>query len=164
MPERGPDDPVLRFWSRVKKSDACWDWVGNSWTADGYGYISVKRRMIRAHRFSYALHYGPIPKGQFVCHKCDRPACVRPDHLFLGSPRDNVLDMYGKKRNRNPRGEQAPKARLTENQVIAIRGEHKDAGLSAKQIAALYGIKSCTVSNIQAGRVWKHLLKENKNG
>jgi hypothetical protein len=91
------------FWKRVAKAsgDQCWLWTGTLKTGK-YGQLyrgkGSKPRFVIAHRFSYQLHYGAIPKGRMVCHHCDVPACVRPDHLFLGSSKDNVHDMYKKGR------------------------------------------------------------------
>lgn len=92
--------PEVRFWKYVAKSDGCWLWTAstNHW---GYGQLSCPgRSYLRAHRLSYEMHVGPIPDGLFVCHRCDVPACVRPDHLFLGTPKDNVDDMVAKGRHR----------------------------------------------------------------
>lgn len=82
----------------------CWLWVGRT-TKDGYGLLAGGRRgkSLRAHRAMYQATRGPIPAGLFVCHKCDTPSCVNPDHLFLGTPKDNVIDMFRKGRAR-PQG------------------------------------------------------------
>lgn len=87
-----------RFWRYVDKAGECWTWTGGR-TIDGYGNFRADGAGISAHRFSYQLHNGAIPEGLFICHQCDNPPCVRPDHLFLGTPLDNVRDMYGKGRN-----------------------------------------------------------------
>lgn len=94
-----------RFWDRVRKSDGCWEWMGNRMPR-GYGLISAEKpnggsRL--AHRVSWELHFGPIPKGLMVCHACDNPPCVRPDHLFLGTGLENSADMVSKGRQRKPR-------------------------------------------------------------
>jgi hypothetical protein len=89
-----------RFWKNVRKSDACWEWTANRSTA-GYGHIKKGGRQgeqLGAHRVSWELHNGPIPPGLFVCHHCDNPRCVRPDHLFLGTTTDNVRDAICKGR------------------------------------------------------------------
>jgi hypothetical protein len=96
-----------RFWAKVVKSDGCWLWTGcrsvKAGTGQlGYGQIRVggmqSLRATTAHRVSWMLAHGPVPEGCDICHRCDNPACVRPDHLFLGSRQDNVKDMHGKKR------------------------------------------------------------------
>lgn len=83
---------VERFWERVQKDDGCWEWTGAT-SAAGYGVFGKNTKLWFAHRFSYELSNGPIPDGMFVCHQCDNPRCVRPDHLFLGSHKDNMKDM-----------------------------------------------------------------------
>lgn len=101
-----------RFWRRVQKTDSCWTWVGS---LDGHGYGQIRASgprdvtlmILRAHRYSYELHVGPIPEGLNVCHHCDNPRCVRPDHLFVGTARDNAIDMVRKGRNWSPFGHHA---------------------------------------------------------
>jgi hypothetical protein len=89
-----------RFWSRVNKTDGCWLWIGRA--ADGYGHITIAGGVRKAHRVSWTLANGGIfpARHLFVCHKCDNPMCVRPDHLFLGTVQDNVKDMIQKQRQR----------------------------------------------------------------
>ncbi len=88
-----------RFWLKVKKTDMCWLWKGYLTRKNGYGKISFNKKDQVAHRVSWQLKNGDIPTGMSVLHKCDNPPCVNPDHLFLGTQRDNVLDMVRKKRH-----------------------------------------------------------------
>jgi len=78
-------------------STGCWEFQGYK-DEKGYGKIRVGKRIRRAHRYSYELAKGPIPKGMYVCHKCDNPSCCNPDHLFLGTPKGNTQDMIRKDR------------------------------------------------------------------
>lgn len=91
-----------RFWAKVTKTKGCWNWQACV-NESGYGIFGIqKKRIDRAHRISWRLTKGEIPKGIFVCHACDNPRCVKPAHLFLGSNQDNVTDMVRKGRNSKP--------------------------------------------------------------
>ena len=87
------------FWSLVEKSDGCWRWTGNFFT-DGYGRVHCNGRRQAAHRVAYQLTVGSIEPGLFVCHHCDNKWCVRPDHLFVGTAKDNMQDWTKKGFNR----------------------------------------------------------------
>lgn len=100
VPRREPLVPLdVRFWAKVAKGDGCWEWTASR-NSLGYGNIRVERKRFVAHRVAWALTYGPIPDGLFVCHHCDNPPCCRPDHLFLGTHADNMADMVAKGRCR----------------------------------------------------------------
>lgn len=90
-----------RFWEKVKvvDNDKCWEWLASR-TLKGYGHFKIKGRTVRAHRYSYTLVKGPIPKDLWVLHKCDNPSCVNPNHLFLGTHGDNMKDMFDKGRDK----------------------------------------------------------------
>ena len=96
---KGKPEPMeIRFWRFVEKTEGCWLWTGAK-TGGGYGYIrrSGKEKM-SAHRASWEMHNGPVPEGLWVLHRCDTPACVRPDHLFVGTRADNMRDAHEKGR------------------------------------------------------------------
>jgi hypothetical protein len=93
---------VERFWSKVQKTDGCWIWTASK-RHKGYGAFCYSKNGVvvqgRAHRFMWEMVYGDIPAGMFVLHRCDNPACVNPDHLWLGTNQDNVDDMMRKGRH-----------------------------------------------------------------
>lgn len=89
-----------RFWSLVRISDGCWEWTG-ALDKDGYGRHFHRTGAFKSHRYSYEISVGPIPDELHVCHHCDNPACVRPDHLFLGTRSDNMRDCMRKGRAKN---------------------------------------------------------------
>lgn len=88
---------MTRFWDKVYIDNSCWEWIASK-NPDGYGNFYYNKRIDRAHRVSYILEHGPIPKGMLVCHNCDNPGCVNPSHLFLGSQKDNMSDCSKKRR------------------------------------------------------------------
>ena len=117
----GPKDPKERFLAHVDKTDSCWIWTGAK-CLKGYGYFNMGNKITRrAHKASYLLFKGIIPKGLFVCHECDNPSCVNPDHLWLGTPLDNVHDMLTKGRDNYLHGEAIHTAKITREQVEEIR-------------------------------------------
>lgn len=97
MPRWTPFEPY--FWSLVQKTEGCWLWLGNL-ESGGYGRVWRNRRRVKAHRVAWELTNGPIPDGLFACHHCDNKKCVRPDHIFLGTPADNMQDWTRKGKNR----------------------------------------------------------------
>lgn len=117
----------------------------------GYGTLSVGGKGQYAHRFSYELHFGPIPAGLFVCHHCDNPRCVRPEHFFLGKHADNSADMMAKGRyNRNRptmRGPGNPAAKFTLDQAQAIRRRIENGELQTA-IAREFGVHYSTIRRI----------------
>lgn len=142
-----------RFWSYVRKADGCWIWTGRR-EVFGYGSMSVKRRNVKAHRYSYELHIGPIPPGVYVCHRCDNPPCVNPAHLFLGTQADNMADAAAK--GRVEYGERHHTARLTASGVVDAR-RRVAAGEMVKDVARELGVTHSTLSNAIRRKTWRHV-------
>jgi hypothetical protein len=143
-----------KFWANVDRHspDECWWWTGRN--RDGrYGILTHRGKGAGAHRISYEIHIGAIPKGMLVCHTCDNPACVNPKHLFLGTPKDNMQDKMAKGRGRHLKGDKNPASRLTTSKVIAIR-ERARNGESQRALAREYGICQQTVSEIVLHKIW----------
>ena len=131
-------------------TDPCRLWPGYT-DRFGYGRLNRNGKTLLAHRFVWTQTFGPIPSGMCVCHSCDQPSCVNPNHLFLGTQADNMRDMARK--GRSTRLEKNPSAKLTAEQVRAIRSDDRPP----PEIAAEYRIAPNTVSGIRARRSWKHL-------
>lgn len=142
---------MRRFWDKVDKSGSCWLWTGSN-KPRGYGQIKVEGKTIFAHRLSWELAYGPIPEGLYVCHRCDVPACVRPDHLFLGTQTDNMADRDAKGRTQH--GENHYKAKLCELDVWLIKNIE---GQSGRAIAKWFDVCPGTVYDILNGKTWAHV-------
>jgi hypothetical protein len=154
--QRKPKDPMPRFWAKVQKTDGCWVWTGCK--MKGYGQFGYCRRNVLAHRFSYAQAYGPIEAHMMVCHRCDNPSCVRPDHLFLGTQKDNLDDCAAKGRTNRVRGERHRCAILTEKQVLQIRSRVSERRVD---LAKEFGVSPEAISGIINGRKWRHVQESN---
>jgi hypothetical protein len=143
------------FFAQVPQPDiGCWLWPG-SITINGYGRLQFHGQTFMAHRAAYELAYGPIPRGTLVCHHCDEPRCVRPDHLFLGSSAENQADMTRKNRGRV--GERNGHAILTAEEVTAIRQRYAEGGITQQRLGYMFGVSQLTVSDIVTRKSWKHL-------
>lgn len=154
-----------RFWSKVDRSggpDACWQWMAYK-DREGYGRFRVgsrrdnSQRMELAHRVSYRLASGREAGKLSVCHRCDRPLCVNPAHLFIGTNRDNVLDCMSKGRSNPRRGEQHPRSRLTAQDVDCIRKLWATGLFLQRELGKAFGVTREQVSQIVRGVRWSHL-------
>ncbi len=146
-----PKTVIQRFLDLIDTTGDCWLWLGHP-GATGYGKIDG----VSAHRFSYELVHGPIPKldtyhGWCVCHHCDNPRCINPDHLFLGTPKDNSRDCVRKGRHRVMRGESHCNAKVTADKVRAIRVDTR----CYAEIAAEVGLSISTVQKIRSRTSWR---------
>jgi len=156
-----------RFWEKVDKNGPvpvhrpdlgpCWIWTaGINKPRGGYGMFALRKGVIRrAHRIAWELTYGS-PGDLWVLHHCDNPPCVRPAHLFLGTPKDNAGDMEAKGRGNHPRGSARSQARLSEADVLAIREARRQGAVGA-ELARRYGVHRSTVYHICQGDYWKHV-------
>jgi hypothetical protein len=143
----------LRSRSVVDSDTGCWNWTRGT-AAAGYGLAHFERKLY-AHRLAYETFIGPIPDGLSVCHHCDNPGCVNPDHLFAGSQADNLADMIGKGRQIIPRGEAKKNSKLTESAVAAIRAAPRRRG-ALDELAARYGVTKPVIWAVRARRTWRH--------
>jgi len=177
-------DLAVRFWAKVQKSpdpDGCWIWTGAK-QKNGYGKLGAGgrgRETLLAHRVSWEMHNGLAPEGMQVLHDCDKRypagdtnyrACVRPDHLFLGTNADNMADMVAKGRHahgdrsfahlhpdRLPRGEAHPFTRLSEAQVREIRQLYATGQYYYHQLSSMFGVSFSYIGYIVRGEARKHV-------
>jgi len=134
--------------------DGCIEWT-KSRKKNGYGLIFIGGKKKFAHRHYYELKHGPIPPGMFVCHKCDNPACYNVDHLFLGTPQDNMDDM--KKKGRAAWGERIARSTLKKSQVLEIRALHETGTISNRALASRYGVHPSNISFIVNRKRWTRI-------
>lgn len=147
---------VESFWRQVVKTESCWVWTGNK-NKTGYGQYKMPGHSYRTHRASWQMAFGPIPKGMQVLHHCDNPSCVNPDHLFLGTHKDNMADCAAKGRIVLPNqvGENHSGHKLTEEEVRQIKGLLNQC--SHAQISKMYGISRSVVTRIALKQLWAHV-------
>lgn len=156
--------PADRFWALVDKNGPtpaqadlgpCWVWNGcvDSW---GYGHFKVSGVVRRAHRFSWEMAREPVPPHLVVCHRCDNPPCVNPDHLFVGTQADNIRDMAAKGRLRWVCGEKSGRSVLSESDVLRIR-ERLSSGTKHAVLANEFSVSRQLISAINTGRIWRCL-------
>lgn len=140
-----------KFWPYVEKTEGCWIWSGT--IVEGRGQIGSIRptKRHKAHRVSWMIHKGDIPTGLLVCHKCDNGLCVNPDHLFLGTTRDNMNDKVRK--GRQYRGNRHHNAKLTFEKAQEMRRLFS-AGKTRIELCSIYGVGKEAVANVIFGEAW----------
>ncbi len=146
-----------KFWRYVDKRgpDECWEWTRSTATNNGYGRFWIDGKHVIASCYAYEQEYGPIPDGMEVCHECDNPKCVNPRHLFLGTHLENMHDALDKGRLRSYSGEAHPLAKLTENEVGAIRKAYRAGGVTQTGLAKRYGVSQTNIGAIVRGHIWR---------
>lgn len=139
-------DKVSLFWSKLNKNspNGCWEWTGYR-DKKGYGEFRIFGDNYRTHRVAYLLTNGEIPNEMFVCHKCDNPPCCNPDHLFLGTNQDNMIDCILKERK--------PNIKLTPALVKEIRAEFSN-GIDRIALMEKYKISRTTLNSTLRGEKW----------
>jgi len=147
------------FWRKIRKTETCWIWTGCK-NNKGYGQFSISSGRIGAHRFSWKIHNTLSYDGLFVCHKCDNPSCVNPDHLFLGTALDNNRDRIIKGRSKPARGEAHGSAKLTERSVREIRLKYAEGRASYRALKNEYGVSIPVICYIIKRKIWSHLLPD----
>lgn len=146
-----------KFWKlvNISEADSCWEWQGRR-HARGYGTIKDGGKLRLAHRVSWEIHFGPIPEGMCVCHKCDNPPCINPSHFFLGTNQENTADRVAKGRSGRTQGEANHQAKINNSIVLDIfifRGD----GFGSKEIAEALCIRRAMVNDVLSRRRWKHV-------
>ena len=149
------------FWEKVDKrgTGECWNWTPTC-RPDGYGQFKFNGKPRLAHRVSWEIHNGKIPHnnshhGMCVCHKCDNPKCVNPDHLFLGTQADNVADMISKGRQVDVHGESAGRSKLTDEKVRKIRSMYPLKTIA--ELARFFGRGETTIAKVVRRQTWRHI-------
>lgn len=150
-------DPKIRLQSKIDIAESgCWNIKGAT-NQSGYGLFYFRDQQMLAHRASWILFKGEIPIGMYVLHACDNPRCCNPDHLFLGTNKDNMQDMMQKGRGNKVRGSKIGTAKLTEPQVAEIKRMLATSQLSQQSIAEIFNVSQVTISLISRGKYWKHV-------
>lgn len=146
-----------RLMKNINKTESgCWEWKG-SMKPEGYGQIQAYGKPTQAHRISYKVFIGDFDESLFVCHSCDNRRCVNPDHLFLGSAKDNHLDMQVKGRMKVGKNEKHSRAKLTVEQVKEARKLYETSQFGCSVLSKKYGVTSRTIWCAIKGVTWKNV-------
>ncbi len=144
-----------RFWNKVRKTPYCWIWKAGL-NSSGYGqFYATGFKERRAHRFSFLMTFGRLPQKISVLHTCDNPKCVNPFHLFLGTQKDNLLDMN--KKGRNIKGELCHQSKLTKKDVLKIRKLYASKKHSQSMLGRMFRVTRESIRDIVNRKNWKHL-------
>lgn len=158
-----PEAFLERFLSKVDQSGECWEWKAAR-DRYGYGASCYRGKQIKAHRLAYMLFVGPIADGLSVCHRCDNPGCVRPEHLYIGTVAVNNRDRAMKGRGWDQhgrigaRGRQNGMAILTDDDVRAIRTAYSTGTVLQRDLAAQYGVTDVAIGLVIRRKTWKHVV------
>lgn len=139
--------------STALSESGCWEWTRTR-NQGGYGEMSIRRKLRHASHISYSVFIGEIPAGLMVLHKCDNPPCINPDHLFLGTQQDNMDDMAAKGRARHVTGQSHGRAKLTWDDVAAMRELYDAGGTMISTIARQFGVGHTTACDVVHRRTW----------
>ena len=147
--------------TRINVSTGCWEWQGYK-DRDGYGQMGFENKNRLVHRLAYMLYNQCTEediKGKVIMHLCDNPSCVNPEHLQIGTQKDNIQDCIQKGRRANRKGEQNPNAKLTEYQAQKIR-ELYQLGISQEELAKMFNVARRTIYNVRKNISWSHVSFE----
>lgn len=140
----------------IINNNGCWEWTGLLSNL-GYGKIGFKGKTKLVSRLVYEIFVGDIPKGLLVCHTCDNRKCINPDHLFLGTPKENMHDMIDKGRDKKCKGISHPTSKLTEKDVLEIRSKYVPRKNSYPKLAKEFGVADTTIEKIIKRKAWTHI-------
>jgi hypothetical protein len=151
------ESDINRFVIKVRKQESgCWEWQAYR-DRKGYGRFGLnKNKNFQAHRFAYELWVGPVPDKMCVCHHCDNPPCVNPEHLFLGTHADNLVDMFNKGRQPDRSGENGGRSVLSKENVAQIRELYATGQYSQRRLAESFGVSQWAVHSIIHYIHWKN--------
>ncbi|HNZ67149.1 MAG TPA: HNH endonuclease signature motif containing protein [Planctomycetota bacterium] len=152
------DKNIKNFWKKVDKKgeDECWEWTACK-NKYNYGQFQINYKMYLSHRISWILENGDIPENYCICHSCDNPLCCNPNHLFLGTHKDNIADRDKKGRQAIRNGIKNGRHILTEKEVLEIRQKYIPYKYSQQKLADEYGVCNQLVSCIINNKIWKHI-------
>jgi hypothetical protein len=154
MPRWNFESLADRFWSKVEKTDGCWIWKAGR--SVGYGSFLYGGKCTTAHRVAWILTFGDIAEDVVVCHKCDNPPCVRPDHLFIGTDKDNSDDKIQKGRQGRAFGSRNANHRLTFAKAQEMRSLYATGEWSIAKLAEAFGVSKKPAWQVVHNVTWLH--------